>query len=611
MTNATTTEPATRAEEYTVVARRYRPQQFADLVGQEAVAEALRRALEGGRVAHAYLFTGSRGVGKTSTARILAKALNCENGPTPTPCDECRSCKDIAAGEDIDVLEIDGASNRGIDAVRAIRQEVHTRPSRGRYKVYIIDEVHMLTKEAFNALLKTLEEPPPHVKFIFATTEVQKMPATILSRCQRFDFGSIPVTRIVECLRDVVKREGREAEEPALETIARRAAGSMRDAQSLLDQILAFGGERLTLEQVHRLLGTAAEDRVVALAEAVLGKDLVRALDLVNRCADEGLQLGELLDQLIAYWRDLMLIAVAGPSAPDLNAAPSHRDTLVRQAQALGLDTILAGLDVLAAARARLRGVNHGRVLLEMALVRIGRLDELLSVTQLLQSSQPGNPAQQLRQGGVAVRSASSGSAFTPTATETTPAGADIRVGEFVESVKKKSTGADNPVGTRPAVILTEQTLPEVWTEVLAQVGPMHARELGKAHLPAISGPNALALTFPPAYNDAQQFCQDPPRVERVETILRTLTGQKWLLRVEVGSDPRRNGNGAVHPPAGAAAAGDPPGRLAGGARDAILKHPLFQRAAERLGANLHSTQIENGFSLDPAQPRPTDHGET
>src|SRR5262245_55114405 len=292
-------EAAQTAEGYTVLARRYRPQQFKDLVGQEPVARALINALESNRVAHAYLFTGARGVGKTSTARILAKALNCVKGPTPTPCDACENCKSIAVGEDVDVLEIDGASNRGIDEVREIRQNVQFRPSRGRFKIYIIDEVHMLTAPAFNALLKTLEEPPPHVKFIFATTEVQRIPVTILSRCQRFDFSGIGTSRIVERLRAIVAAEGLAADEEALHLVARRAGGSMRDAQSLLDQLLAFGGERLTAEQVHRLLGTANDDRVAALAAAVLAREPQRALALLGQAADEGLQFNELLDQLI------------------------------------------------------------------------------------------------------------------------------------------------------------------------------------------------------------------------------------------------------------------------------------------------------------------------
>ncbi len=389
--------PAAADTEYTVLARRYRPRQFADVVGQEPVARALTNALESNRVAHAYLFTGARGVGKTSTARILAKALNCVQGPTATPCDQCEICRSIASGDDIDVLEIDGASNRGIDEVRDIRQNIQKRAMRSRYKIYIIDEVHMLTPPAFNALLKTLEEPPSHVKFIFATTEVQKIPVTILSRCQRFDFAGISTARIVEQLRQVVAGEGVQAEDEALELVARRAGGSMRDAQSLLDQVLAFGGDpqsnRLTVEQVQHLLGMANDDRVIALATPVLEQNPRQALELLRQAVDEGLQLNELLDQLIDYWRDLMVVHCAGAEARDLSVPARHRDTLARQAASLSLDTILAGLDILTTTKARLRTSHHGRVLLEMALVRLGRLTELVSLTQLAQFLGSGGTA--------------------------------------------------------------------------------------------------------------------------------------------------------------------------------------------------------------------------
>ncbi|HEV3205239.1 MAG TPA: DNA polymerase III subunit gamma/tau, partial [Gemmataceae bacterium] len=383
-------------QEYTVMARRYRPQQFKDVIGQEPVTRALINALESNRVAHAYLFTGARGVGKTSTARILAKALNCQQGPTATPCDQCDICQSIATGEDVDVLEIDGASNRGIDEVREIRQNVHYRPSRSRYKIYIIDEVHMLTPPAFNALLKTLEEPPPHVKFIFATTDVNKIPVTILSRCQRFDFPGISNAQIAEQLSQVVAAEGMQADEEALELIARRAGGSMRDAQSLLDQLLAFSADpqnkKLTIDQVHRLLGMANDDRVLALATPVIERNPQKALEVFAEALAEGSQLGDLLDQLIDYWRDLMVVHCAGGGAMDLSVPARHREILTRQAQALPLDTILAGLDILNATKARLRTSSHGRVLMEMVLVRLGRLHDLASLSQLANWLGGGEP---------------------------------------------------------------------------------------------------------------------------------------------------------------------------------------------------------------------------
>jgi DNA polymerase-3 subunit gamma/tau len=512
--DANPSTPPPEAAAYTVLARRYRPQQFADLVGQEAVAQALTNALQSDRVAHAYLFAGSRGVGKTSTARILAKALNCEKGPTVAPCDICEICRSIATGEDVDVLELDGASNRGIDEVREIRQNVQYRPARARFKIYIIDEVHQLTKDAFNALLKTLEEPPPHVKFIFATTEAHKIPVTILSRCQRFDFAGIGTPRIVERLREIVAGEGLQADDDALEMVARRAGGSMRDAQSLLDQLLAFGGERLTADQVHRLLGTARDDRVADLAAAVLARDAKKALEVLASMADEGLQLGELADQLIEYWRDLMVLSCAGGEEAAAGMVnPAHRQALARQAAAVKLDTILAGLDVLVTTKARLRTSSHDRVLLEMALVRLSRLDDLVSLGQLAQWLR--NPP--------AARPAESATSRPglPTARL-----ADLAA----ESAKKKASGVD---GSTP-LVLTPQTLPAVWERLLGQVGPMLAADLGRG-VPAISAPITLAIRFPPRYNLQQEQCQAPDRLAHVEGALANLTGQAWKVRVEAG----------------------------------------------------------------------------
>ncbi|MCS6866527.1 MAG: DNA polymerase III subunit gamma/tau, partial [Gemmata sp.] len=387
--------PAPGSTPYTVVARRYRPQQFAELVGQDHVAGALVNALQAGRIAHAYLFTGARGVGKTSAARILAKALNCENAPqpTPTPCDRCPSCLAIAAGDDVDVLEIDGASNNKVEEIRDLRQAVGFRPTRSRYRIYIIDEVHMLTTSAFNALLKTLEEPPEHVKFILATTEVQKIPITILSRCQRFDFAHIGAPKIYEQLQRIVKNEGLVAEDDALRQIAHRAGGSLRDAQSLLDQLLASSQGHLTAEHVTAVLGTATDDRVIELAEAILHADPKTALERIAQWVERGLQPGELLDQLIDYWRSLMLVSCGGPEIRQLPVSPAQQAAIREQVQRISLDAILAGLEVLTATKARLRGSLHTQVLLEMAVVRLARLGDLLPVGQLVQTLVQGNGA--------------------------------------------------------------------------------------------------------------------------------------------------------------------------------------------------------------------------
>jgi DNA polymerase-3 subunit gamma/tau len=588
--------PAPTHEGYTVLARRYRPQQFAEIVGQEAVARALVNALQSNRVAHAYLFTGARGVGKTSTARILAKALNCINGPTPMPCGECDICKSIASGEDVDVLEIDAASNRGIDEVRDIRQNVQYRPGRARFKIYIIDEVHMLTTPAFNALLKTLEEPPPHVKFIFATTEVQKIPVTILSRCQRFDFVSIGSKRIVEHLRAVVKGEGLQADDEALEMVARRAAGSMRDAQSLLDQLLAFGGERLTSEQVHQLLGTAHDDRVAELATAVLEKQPTRALEVLAEGADRGLQLGELLDQLMEYWRDLMIVQCAGAEGSDLSVSPRHREALIKQAGSMTLDTTLAGLDVLSATRARLRGSNHGRVLVEMALVRLARLDNLVSLTQLADMLAGG------------ARPPVSKPA-APVPRTTAPPSSSGRAGGVSPLLTTAQQGANAPRLPEPTpaatVPLTPENLPEIWAQVLARLGMRLQILLEKVGLPAISGPNHLVLRVAGDYNDPREF--SPDLEKKVEKHLRDLSDQPWTFRLDALQ---------------AAATGQPtpasenpdqsPSRARRHEFEALKeKEPLIKRALELLEAQV--VRVDDGFGAAPvatAQREDTDTDE-
>src|ERR1700761_737061 len=290
---------------YTVLARRYRSRTFDEVVGQEHVAQTLKRAIESGRIAHAYLFCGTRGTGKTSTARILAKALNCEkyDAPTTTPCGQCESCKAIARGDDIDVIEIDAASNTGVDNIREVIENSQYRPARSRFKIYIIDEVHMLSKSAFNALLKTLEEPPSHVKFILATTEPEKVLPTILSRCQRYDFRNISTREIAEHLAAICKQEKIDADEDALLLVAKAGAGSMRDSLSLLDRLLSVGETSLTADMIEQLLGLPKAQLLFDLASAIGSGDVKSTLGQVNAVLRGGLSVDSFIAALIDHLR--------------------------------------------------------------------------------------------------------------------------------------------------------------------------------------------------------------------------------------------------------------------------------------------------------------------
>ncbi len=370
------TTPPTSAAGYQVVARRYRPQRFADLVGQEHVARGLSGAIESGRIGHAYLFTGARGVGKTSAARIYAKALSCAKGPAAEPCNECDQCRAIAAGQDVDVVEIDAASNRGIDEIRQLRQNVAVRPARGRFKVYIIDEVHMLTREAFNALLKTLEEPPPHVKFVLCTTEPEKLPITILSRCQRFDFTTVDTPAIARRLAQIVEAEGAEVSAEALTLIARRAAGSMRDSQSLLEQLLGSSTGTIGVDEVHALIGTGREERIGELVAAIAGREPPRALGALDASLQGGADPGGVLDQLLAALRECLLASV-GCDPSMLSLSSGLGVDLTALGRQIGTATLLAMLQILDQALARMRTSGHAAVLAEMALIRLCTLEDL------------------------------------------------------------------------------------------------------------------------------------------------------------------------------------------------------------------------------------------
>jgi len=372
---------------YVVLARKWRPRSFDDLVGQEHVSTTLRNAIAQNRVAHAFLFTGVRGVGKTTSARILAKTLNCVNGPTANPCQTCAPCAEITVGADVDVQEIDGASYNGVEEVRRLQESLPYRPSRDRFKIFIVDEVHMLSNAAWNAFLKTLEEPPPHVKFIFATTEVHKVPITILSRCQRYDFKMIGAQAIAARLKWVLEQEGVQADDAAVATVAREAAGSMRDAMSLLDQVIAWvggGGERLTAEGVARVLGVA--DRVVLhrLAEAVIEGDAGSCLRIVGDLAREGYDLPHVARDFLAQLRDLVVAKVSDNPGPLLDMA----DAEVADVKAIAEKSSVEDLTRLHQGFSRsfddIVRSGQPRAALEMALVRLSRRPPLVPVDELL-----------------------------------------------------------------------------------------------------------------------------------------------------------------------------------------------------------------------------------
>ncbi|QQR90102.1 MAG: DNA polymerase III subunit gamma/tau [Myxococcales bacterium] len=297
---------------YTVLARKYRPQSFEDLIGQEHVSRTLSNALSSDRVAHAFLFTGVRGVGKTSTARILAKALNCEKGPSPQPCGQCDPCKEITTGHDMDVIEIDGASNNSVEDIRRLQETLPFAPARDRFKVLIVDEVHMLSTSAFNALLKTLEEPPDHVKFILATTESHKVPITIRSRCQRYDYKLISMSAMAKRLHEIFTLEKIAADEETVSLVAREAAGSMRDALTLLDQVVAFGGTTLKHDDIARMLGVADRSAVFDIVESLLTRQSSTLLESVHQCLEQGLDLRHLLQQMLNLMRDLVVLKTMG-----------------------------------------------------------------------------------------------------------------------------------------------------------------------------------------------------------------------------------------------------------------------------------------------------------
>ena len=369
---------------YTVIARKWRPQTFDDVVGQDHVVRTLRNAIRQNRIAQAYLFVGPRGTGKTTLARIFAKALNCEHGPTETPCGQCTACREIAAGSSLDVVEIDGASNNKVEDVHAICENIQFAPFGGKYRICYIDEVHMLSASAFNALLKTLEEPPAHAKFIFATTEPETILPTIVSRCQRFDLRRIPVSLIADRLRTICKAEGMDASEDALQAIARGADGGMRDAQSSLDQLIAFRGNRLEEDDVLGVFGLVAGRSLDLLARAILAGDVPTILGLIDEFDRGGKDLRRLVVDLVRHFRDLLVYLHTKGKSDGLDLTDAQRAALVEEAKAATPDGVLKVVETLIDLDERIRVALSRRTLLEAGLIRASRSATATPLVEIL-----------------------------------------------------------------------------------------------------------------------------------------------------------------------------------------------------------------------------------
>jgi DNA polymerase-3 subunit gamma/tau len=369
---------------YLVLARKWRPQVFEEVVGQRPITQTLQNAISQNRVAHAFLFTGARGVGKTSTARILAKALNCEQGPHINPCNQCTSCQEISSGTSMDVIEIDGASNRGIDEIRELRENVRYTPAKSRYKIYIIDEVHMLTREAFNALLKTLEEPPPHIIFVFATTEPHKIPATILSRCQRYDFKRIPMREILGSLKKIVGEEKVQISQRALLSITQESEGSLRDAQSLLDQVISYGGREIRDEDIVEVLGLIDRKILNDTIEAIADRNAERCMEMIEHVYQYGVDLQHFCRELLQYLRHLILIKVSQHPEGLMELPEEEMEILKKQADKFEFDQLNHLFNLLLKGEEEVAQSTFPRTMLEMTLIRMATLRPVLSVDEIL-----------------------------------------------------------------------------------------------------------------------------------------------------------------------------------------------------------------------------------
>jgi DNA polymerase-3 subunit gamma/tau len=537
---------------YQVLARKWRPQKFDDVVGQTAVTRTLRNAIASNRIAHAFVFAGQRGSGKTTTARILARALNCVNGPTVDPCGECDACVEIAQGRDMDVLEIDAASHTGIDNIReVVISGLSIAPVRDRYKIFIIDEVHQLSAPSFNALLKSIEEPPAHVLFIMATTELHKIPDTILSRSQVFEFRAFPTRVIVDHLKRMVKEESIEVPDAALALIARAAEGSMRDAQSALDQVMAFAGATITVDDVATVLGLVGRDLLFELIESVIAEDGPRAFALTDRAVESGYDLRLIIRELTKVVRDLMMVSVDPARAGEGDLAEGEIERLTALARQFSREDLMRAFDLLAKAEQDIRTASHPRYHIEMLLLRWMHLRKLVPLMELLEGGAGGAPSR----GAIAPTSsrlAPTSSKLAPTKSTLAPASDTIAptrniVAPAASKAAPAATAAKPESDTvAPAGGLKDKFL----AEIRSHKNTLYSLAVAQAQRIDVSDER---ITFTFASNQNVARMQLDQNREWLETVAERLTGR----RIQVTS---AQSQAEAASPAGAApAAAAPP----------------------------------------------------
>jgi len=534
---------------YRVFARKYRPQLFEEVVGQEHITRTLQNAIKGSRLAQAYLFVGPRGVGKTSTARILAKALNCQSskdGPTDNPCGTCDACVEIAEGRSLDVLEIDGASNNSVESIRTLRENAAYAPARGPYKVYLIDEVHMLTTAAFNALLKTLEEPPEHVKFLFATTEAQKVPATILSRCQRFDLRRLTPDLIAAHLLYIAGKEEIALDQGAAEALARGADGALRDAESMFDQVIAFCGTTITAADVHNVFGFTPRETVIDLGRALIARDTPVALALVKAQADAGKDLSRLLGDLIGLLRDILICKVHPPQGESDES---------RLGDAVSQEKLLVLLDHFGEAEGRLRWATDKKLQLDVALIKAVHLLEeasLSDVLDALSALRGGAPLPERPASRIPTRPTPTPSSSAP-ALAATPMAAPVAPVIPAPPVPEAPVPVVAPTMEVPVEVPVEIPTPEPasadsptsnddpWQNVamaLASDSPLKFGWVEDGRLVERSG-NTFIIEFPPSLQPQSQNLFWPQAVKKIEEQLTALLGERVLFEARfTGVEP-------------------------------------------------------------------------